>query len=53
MEVPAGATDYQVPVADCTTGKDMNVFAVFPHMHKYGTKLTMTRTIWNTASASR
>jgi hypothetical protein len=52
MEVPANAADHQVPVADCTTGKDMNVFAVFPHMHKYGTKLTMSRTVGSAATTN-
>jgi hypothetical protein len=51
MEIPPNTTDYQVPVNDCTTGKQMNVFAAFPHMHKYGTKLTMTRSIGGAAAS--
>jgi len=43
LTVPPQAVDYQVPVANCTTGLDMNVFALFPHMHKAGTKLEVTR----------
>jgi hypothetical protein len=45
MSIPPNTTDHQVPVSDCVTGKDMHVFAAFPHMHKYGTKLTMTRSV--------
>lgn len=44
LAIPPTTTDYQVPVENCTTDRAMNVFAVFPHMHKRGTKLTMTRT---------
>ena len=40
--VPAGATDFQVQET-CNPGKPMNVFAVFPHMHKDGTKLEVTQ----------
>lgn len=43
IDIPAGATDYQVPVS-CTPGKTMNVFAVLPHMHKLGTQIDMTST---------
>jgi hypothetical protein len=45
MEVPANTLDYEVPVTDCVPGKDMHVFAAFPHMHKYGTKLELTRSV--------
>lgn len=45
MAIPPNSTDYQVPVENCVTDKSMNVFAVFPHMHKHGKKLTMTRTV--------
>ena len=45
MSVPPNAADHQVPVTNCTTDRQMNVFAAFPHMHKYGTKLTMKRTV--------
>jgi hypothetical protein len=45
MEIPPATVDHQVPVADCVPGKQMNVFAAFPHMHKYGRKLTVTRTV--------
>lgn len=45
MTVPPNAVDYQVPVSNCTTGLDMNVFALFPHMHKAGKKLVVTRSI--------
>jgi hypothetical protein len=44
MTIPPTTTDYQVPI-DCQPGKLMNVFAVFPHMHKIGTKLEVTRAI--------
>jgi hypothetical protein len=44
IDIPAGATNYSVPVS-CQPGKDMHVFGVFPHMHKLGTKIEMTRTV--------
>lgn len=43
LEIPPGATNYQVPVS-CTPDKEMNVFGVLPHMHKLGTKLEVERT---------
>lgn len=52
LEIPANATDHRVVVDDCQAGKQMNVFAVFPHMHKYGTQLTMTRTPAGAAPAT-
>ncbi len=43
--IPAGATDYQAHV-DCTPGYDqMNLFAVFPHMHLLGTSLEVTHAV--------
>ncbi len=44
MEIPPNVTDFEVPIRDCQPDKEMDVFAVFPHMHKRGTKLTVTRT---------
>jgi hypothetical protein len=43
LEVPPGATNYQVPVS-CTPQKEMHVFGVLPHMHKLGTKIELQRT---------
>ena len=45
MEIPPKAQDYQVKVDNCQTGKQMNVFAAFPHMHKLGTKQVVTRAV--------
>lgn len=45
MEVPPQTTGHEVPVTDCVVNKPMNVFAAFPHMHKYGTRLAVTRTV--------
>lgn len=44
MAIPPNASNYEVRVEGCTTGRNMNVFAVFPHMHKHGKKLSITRT---------
>lgn len=43
LEIPAGATNYDVPVS-CTPDRELNVFGVLPHMHKLGTKIEVTRT---------
>jgi len=43
LEIPPGATSYQVPVS-CTPQKEMHVFGVLPHMHKLGTKIELDRT---------
>jgi hypothetical protein len=43
FQIPAGATDYTLG-EDCHAGKDMHVFAVFPHMHKLGTSLDVQLT---------
>jgi hypothetical protein len=43
LEIPAKTMDYQYPI-DCAPKKAMNVFTVFPHMHKIGTKLEVTKT---------
>jgi Copper type II ascorbate-dependent monooxygenase, C-terminal domain len=42
LDIPANTTDFQRTI-DCTPGKTMNVFTVFPHMHQIGTKLEVTR----------
>jgi hypothetical protein len=39
--IPSGAVDYQLPI-DCQPGSTMNVFAVFPHMHKLATEIDVT-----------
>lgn len=38
LEIPGRATDYSQTVG-CNATFPMNVFAIFPHMHKLGTKL--------------
>jgi len=43
MDIPPNAIDYQVS-EQCTAGRDRHVFAVFPHMHKLGTKMDVTVT---------
>jgi hypothetical protein len=43
VSIPAQSTGTEVPVS-CAPNRDMNVFAVFPHMHKLGSKIEMTRT---------
>jgi hypothetical protein len=40
IDIPAGAMGYQVK-AGCNIDVPLNVFAVFPHMHKIGTKITV------------
>jgi hypothetical protein len=40
INLPAGATGQQV-TSTCMSPKTMNVFAVQPHMHKLGTKITL------------
>lgn len=44
VNIPAQSTDYSVSVPDCSPGKQMKVFGMFPHMHKLGTKIDLTRT---------
>jgi copper type II ascorbate-dependent monooxygenase-like protein len=48
VNIPPQTLDYQIPV-DCTPGKTMNVFALFPHMHKIGTKLDVQQTNTSTS----
>lgn len=36
-------TDNVKSQMDCPASKDMDVFAIFPHMHKYGKKLVLSR----------
>jgi hypothetical protein len=43
VEIPAQATDHSIPVS-CDPGRQMNVFGVFPHMHKIGSKIELRRT---------
>jgi hypothetical protein len=43
VDIPAGSSNVTVPVS-CNPGKQMNVFGVFPHMHKLGTKIELNRT---------
>ena len=43
INIPPTTTDYQVSES-CTANKDRHVFAVFPHMHKLGTKMDVTVT---------
>jgi hypothetical protein len=43
IDIPANATDYTVKES-CTANKERHVFAVFPHMHKLGTKMDVTVT---------
>lgn len=43
LEIPAHTPTMEVPVT-CQPGKEMNVFGVLPHMHKYGTAIELTRT---------
>ena len=40
--IPANATDFTV-TEHCDINHDMNVFAVFPHMHKLGTTFAVTQ----------
>jgi hypothetical protein len=44
LDIPANTTNYVQNIPGCHTGKEMDVFAVFPHMHKLGTKLDMKYT---------
>ncbi len=44
LEIPPQTSNYQVPVS-CDPGKEMHVFGVLPHMHKFGTSIAMTRTV--------
>lgn len=39
LEIPGNATDFE-QVISCASDKEMNVFAVFPHMHKLGKRVT-------------
>jgi hypothetical protein len=39
LEIPAGAADHGETVS-CAAPRDMHAFAVFPHMHRLGTRLT-------------
>ena len=43
VNIPAQTTGYTLPV-NCAPGRDMNVFGVFPHMHKLGSKIVLQRT---------
>ncbi len=46
LDIPPNSTDYQDKVLNCTPGYDqMNVFAVFPHMHLLGTELDVTHSV--------
>ena len=38
LTIPAQAQDHTLSIG-CTVDREMNVFAVFPHMHKFGTRL--------------
>jgi hypothetical protein len=38
FDIPAGATQYPV-VGKCSSPRDLNVFALFPHMHLLGTSI--------------
>jgi hypothetical protein len=42
LTIPPKTSDYQYPI-DCMPNKTMNVFTVFPHMHKIGTMLEVTK----------
>lgn len=35
LSIPAGAVDFQ-QVSECTVDRELNVFAIFPHMHRLG-----------------
>ena len=39
LEIPGNAMDFQ-QVIECQANRDMTVFAVFPHMHKLGTRIS-------------
>jgi hypothetical protein len=41
IAIPAGATDHTQSIP-CAVDRDMNVFAVLPHMHKLGTKIELS-----------
>jgi len=43
VEIPPETNGHEIGV-NCAPGKDMNVFGVFPHMHKLGSKIEMRRT---------
>jgi hypothetical protein len=43
VNIPPQTVDYQIPVQNCMPSRDMNVFAVMPHMHKLGTQLAVKR----------
>jgi hypothetical protein len=42
ITIPPGATDYTV-TEHCAIDKTLNVFGVFPHMHKLGTEFDVTQ----------
>lgn len=48
VEIPPKTTNHSLPVS-CAPGKEMNVFGVFPHMHKLGSKIELMRTVGNAA----
>jgi hypothetical protein len=39
LTIPDGAQDFPLSIS-CEADREMNVFAVFPHMHKLGTRLS-------------
>jgi len=43
VDIPAQATGHSIPVS-CDPARQMNVFGVFPHMHKIGSKIELRRT---------
>jgi hypothetical protein len=51
LEIPPNTPDYTTSI-DCKPGRTMNVFTVFPHMHKIGTQLEVTRSVGGAAPAS-
>lgn len=42
VDIPPQTNDYQIPI-HCAPNKEMNIFAVFPHMHKIGTQINVTK----------
>jgi hypothetical protein len=51
IDIPIGAKGFDV-VTQCNLPKQLNLFAVFPHMHQHGTKLVLEHGATSAADAS-